>query len=52
MELAQIEAQTSLGERFDLREFHAAVLSSGAVPLDVMEQNVRDWMTRKADEKR
>lgn len=46
------EAQTSLGERFDLREFHAAVLSSGAVPLDVMEQNVRDWMTRKADEKR
>ena len=46
------EAQSTLGERFDLREFHNAVLSSGAVPLDVMEQNVRDWMARKASEKK
>jgi len=46
------EAQSTLGERFDLREFHAAVLSSGAVPLDIMEQNVRDWIARKANEQR
>jgi uncharacterized protein (DUF885 family) len=38
------EATETLGPKFDLRAFHDVVLGSGAVPLDVMEANVRRWM--------
>jgi uncharacterized protein (DUF885 family) len=37
-------AQSELGERFDLREFHDTVLGNGALPLAVLEQQVRDWV--------
>jgi prolyl oligopeptidase len=38
------EATTQLGDRFDLRAFHDVVLGSGAIPLDVLEGNVRRWI--------
>jgi len=44
------EAVRELGPRFDLRRFHDALLGSGAVPLDLMEQRMRSWIAaRKAE---
>ncbi len=37
-------AQASMGENFDIRAFHATVLESGALPLDVLEAEVERWI--------
>ncbi len=37
------EAELKLGERFNLREFHEAVLMNGAMPLDILKDNLSSW---------
>ncbi|MCB2021302.1 MAG: DUF885 domain-containing protein [Burkholderiaceae bacterium] len=37
-------ARAALGERFDIRRFHMAVLDTGPVPLSVLDQQIDDWI--------
>jgi uncharacterized protein (DUF885 family) len=39
------DAQTQLGDRYDVRAFHDEILSGGALPLDVMDERVTHWIT-------
>jgi uncharacterized protein (DUF885 family) len=38
------KAQKALGAKFDIRGFHDTVLGAGALPLDVLEQQVNRWV--------
>ena len=42
-------AMEELGDDFDWRGFHDAVLLSGPVPLEILEENIEAWV---AEEKR
>ncbi|MDL2355744.1 MAG: DUF885 domain-containing protein [Pseudomonadota bacterium] len=44
------KAQAALGEKFDLRRFHAAVLDNGALPLALLDQQVERWIRAAAHE--
>ncbi|HJX30200.1 MAG TPA: DUF885 domain-containing protein [Thermoanaerobaculia bacterium] len=37
-------AEKELGAKFDVRAFHDEVLGRGALPLDLLEKNVRGWV--------
>jgi uncharacterized protein (DUF885 family) len=37
-------AKKQLGNKFDLRQFHDVVLTNGALPLDVLEELVEQWI--------
>jgi uncharacterized protein (DUF885 family) len=39
-------AQTELGTKFDQREFHEVMLKNGALPLEILEEQVTDYIQR------
>ena len=39
------KSQLTLGKDFDMREFHDVILQNGALPLDVLTQQVDAWLT-------
>jgi uncharacterized protein (DUF885 family) len=43
LELRDI-AEKTLGDNFDLRDFHDAILGGGALPLKLLEKRVLDWV--------
>lgn len=40
------EAERKMAARYNIKGFHDAVLNNGAVPLAVLERNVREWMAK------
>lgn len=45
------KAKQELGSKFDLREFHRVILENGAVPLDVLAENVENYIRAKQSKK-
>ncbi|UOB17728.1 DUF885 domain-containing protein [Abyssalbus ytuae] len=41
-------AKEKLGDNFDIREYHDVVLTNGAVPLNVLEDMVNEWIESKS----
>ena len=37
-------AEEALGARFDIREFHAAILTDGSLPMAVLEAKMERWI--------
>lgn len=40
-------AEKALGDRFDIREFHAEVLKDGSIPLSVLDAKIDRWIAAK-----
>jgi uncharacterized protein (DUF885 family) len=38
------KARDELGEKFDLRLFHNAVIDNGALPLEMLDQEITTWI--------
>jgi len=41
------KAEAELGDKFNIREFHAQVLMTGALPLPILEQKIDNWIATK-----
>jgi uncharacterized protein (DUF885 family) len=40
-------AKDQLGEKFDLRTFHDELLDGGALPLDVLDKRIHEWVAKQ-----
>ncbi|HEX8937173.1 MAG TPA: DUF885 domain-containing protein [Sphingomicrobium sp.] len=41
------KAEAELGPKFDIRQFHAQVLDSGALPMEILEAKINRWIAAK-----
>jgi uncharacterized protein (DUF885 family) len=41
------KAEQALGSKFDVRSLHDELLKDGALPLDVLEDKMNDWLASK-----
>ena len=42
----RLKAKESLGDNFDIREFHDTILSNGALPLNFLELEIDEMIKR------
>lgn len=47
IKIQELRRKAELGERFDIRGFHDTVLGGGAMPLDLLERRVDQWIAEK-----
>jgi uncharacterized protein (DUF885 family) len=45
------EAEQTLGDKFDLREFHDKILENGSLPIAVLESLTREWLEKSQIER-
>ena len=45
------KARAALGDKFDIRHFHNAVLDDGALPLTLLEARIDEWIARQKGRK-
>ena len=43
------QAESALGDRFDIRAFHDELLGAGALPLDILQQRMDAWIRSQLD---
>jgi uncharacterized protein (DUF885 family) len=46
LRVMRADAERRLGDRFDVRAFHDVLLGGGALPLDVLDARVQEWIAR------
>ena len=49
LKIKQLRAQAKkeLGERFDVRTFHNAMLDNGPLPLDILDKRIKEWIAEQ-----
>ena len=43
------KAKAELGQRFDVRKFHNALLDDGALPLEILEKRIDEWIATQKE---
>jgi uncharacterized protein (DUF885 family) len=41
------KAQKELGSKFDIKDFHAQVLMTGALPMAILERKINNWIASR-----